>query len=699
MAVLEATILLILLVIVSNVLSHYLVSIPTALIEIGVGVIAALFLHLDIELQTDWFMLLFVAPLLYSDAKHFPKKELWELRAPIFANAILLVFLTTIAGGFLINMFVPQVSLSLAFALAAVLSPTDPVAVQGIAEQVKLPKKILSLISGESLINDASGLIAFKYALAAFLTGTFSLQQATGDFIYMTLIGILIGFAFSKLIYFIQVSLLRQGIQDVILHSSIQVLTPFVIFIIAEIVHASGVIAVVVAGVMAIQQEPLFRGRFSEIKIVTNRLWDIIIYLLNGIVFVVLGATLPHAMKAAIIDPSINNSLLILYVLIVWIILMSIRTLWSYTYMWFDYLKSNKTNTPRPKFSVAVLTGLTGVRGAVTMAMVLSIPFFLPDGAVFQERYLIIFLASGVILTSLVVAVITLPIFTKQKKRLVLTGDESIQESIDQSLDDSTLPEIEARKLMTKKAIQSLRDELTEENQLIINDILQDFDKQLRFLYLDDDKTSNDIYYEIESNYRKMAAEYETEKVIELLPNLKLPKKLEKNYLKMLKYKQRAHSSNFKIIVQQSLYKAQKKTKRLIFQTILRRKPEKFQLDNIKKITHLEIKSAICTVDMLTGIQDTLDTKDKYFTVKNNILNQLIMEYQSKIHRIEHYQKLQEASYQEIYQDYFLRALDEERSMIQTLLEQGRISNTLANQLRQGINYSETSFLQTNIED
>lgn len=122
-------------------------------------------------------------------------------------------------------------------------------------------------------------------------------------------------------------------------------------------------------------------------------------------------------------------------------------------------------------------------------------------------------------------------------------------------------------------------------------------------------------------------------------------------------------------------------------------------MDNIKKITSLEVMTSTCTVDMLGDIQMSLDSSDKYLTVKNNILNQLIMEYQSKIHRIEHYHKLQEASYQEIYQDYFLRALDEERSMIQILLEQGRISSTLANQLRQGINYSETSFLQTNIED
>ena len=428
MAVLETTILLVLLVIISNIISHYLVSIPTALIEIAIGVAAAVLLNLTIELETDWFMLLFVAPLLYSDAKHFPKKELWEMRAPIFANAIWLVFLTTILGGFLINFFVAEISLPLSFALAAVLSPTDPVAVQGIAEQVKLPKRILSLISGESLINDASGLIAFKYALAAFLTGAFSIKEATTDFIYMAIVGAIIGYVLSKFMYFLEVALLRQGIQDVILHTSSQILTPFIIFIAAELVHASGVIAVVVAGVVAIQQEPLYRGQYSEIKLVTNKVWDIIIYQLNGIVFVVLGASLPMAMRSAIIDPSINNFTLIFYVIVIWLILLLIRTFWSYGYMWMSYVKSRNMVNAKPKFYTALLTGLTGVRGAITMAMVLSIPFFLPNGEIFKERYLVIFLASGVILMSLIVAVITLPFLTKKKTRLILTGDEAFMD-------------------------------------------------------------------------------------------------------------------------------------------------------------------------------------------------------------------------------------------------------------------------------
>ncbi|MEG0254957.1 cation:proton antiporter [Vagococcus sp.] len=693
MAVLETTILLVLLVIVSNIISHYLVSIPTALIEIALGVIAALLLNLTIELETDWFMLLFVAPLLYADARHFPKKELWELRAPIFANAIWLVLLTTLLGGFLINYFIAEISLPLSFALAAVLSPTDPVAVQGIAEQVKLPKRLLSLISGESLINDASGLIAFKYALAAFLTGTFSLKSATTDFLYMTFVGIIVGLLLSKFLYLLENTLLRQGIQDVILHVSLQILTPFVIFIAAELVHASGVIAVVVAGVVAIQQEPVYKRQYSEIKLVSKKVWDIIIYQLNGIVFVVLGASLPFAMHSAIINPDINNWTLIGYVIIIWLILLTIRTFWSYGYMWFNYIKSRNLIDVKPKFYTAILTGLTGVRGAVTMAMVLSIPFFLLDGEIFKERYLIIFLASGVILTSLIVAVITLPFLTKKRTRLILTGDEAFMDiEGEDTVDDSDLSEIEAKKLMTKKAIYALQLELDIENKTVVTDILNDLDKQLKTLYLNDTVTSNELYHDIEMTYRKVAVQNEFNAVMKLTKDHDFPKIVTKNYLQMLKYKKRAHSTNFSIIMKQSLLKTKKKTKRLLLKTFLRQNynPQ----GNQQCIILLENESSKQAIQALQNCEKELNTKDPDYILRKTILHQIILEYQSKIDRLSNFQLRQQEEYQLAYQEYFLKTLDEERSVIQCMLEQGKISSDLAHQLRQSVNYNETTFLQ-----
>ncbi len=658
---------------------------------------AALILNLNINLETDWFMLLFVAPLLYSDAKHFPKKELWELRAPIFANAIWLVFLTTILGGFLINFFVQEISLPLSFALAAVLSPTDPVAVQGIAEQVKLPKRLLSLVSGESLINDASGLIAFKYALAAFLTGTFSFRAATQDFIYMAIIGALIGYLLAKFIRLVETALLRQGIQDVVLHTTIQILAPFIIYISAEMAHASGVIAVVVAGVISIRQDSVYRRQYSEIKLVTNRVWEIIIYQLNGIVFVILGASLPFAMHSAMVNPSINNFTLIWYVIITWFILLIIRTFWSYGYMWMSYFKSRNMVEVKPKFYTALLTGLTGVRGAITMAMVLSLPFFLANGDLFTERYLVIFLASGVILMSLLVAVITLPFLTKKKTRLILSGDEGFMEIEEEIIsENSIISEIEAKKLMTKKAISCLQEDLSSENKAVVTELLNDLDKQLKVLYLDDDVTNNELYHEIEMDYRGAAVQAEFATVMELIEENNFSKPLLKNYLQMLNYKKRAHNTNTTIIMKQSLYRARKKARRLFFTHVLRK--NYYPQINNKDMILLETESSKQAILTLRNIQEELTSNDKNYALKMSILHLIILEYKSKIDRINNFENMEMDQFQNTYQEYFLKALDMERNVIQGLLEQGKISNEVANQLRQSLNYNETSFIQGSVE-
>ncbi|MEJ1318131.1 cation:proton antiporter [Latilactobacillus sakei] len=149
----------------------------------------ALLFSVEIPLRTDWFMLVFVAPLLFNDGRRFPKRELWALRGPIIGNAIFLVFVTTLIGGLAIHLLVPKLPLVASFALAAILSPTDPMAVQSISEQADLPPRVLHLVSGESLINDASGLISFKYGIAVAVTGYFSIQQAAGDFLYISIVG------------------------------------------------------------------------------------------------------------------------------------------------------------------------------------------------------------------------------------------------------------------------------------------------------------------------------------------------------------------------------------------------------------------------------------------------------------------------------------------------------------------------------
>ncbi len=193
MHLIETVVGLLAIVLLSNVFSHFVKRVPVAIVQIGLGLLATTVLHIQIEIDTDWFLLLFIAPLLYSDAWRFPKRELWNLRGRIFGNAILLVVLTTVIGGLLIYYIVPELPLAVAFSIAAILSPTDPVAVQSIAKSAKLPPNVMHLVAGESLINDASGLVAFKFAVAAAATGTFSILGATTSFLYVSLVGTAVG--------------------------------------------------------------------------------------------------------------------------------------------------------------------------------------------------------------------------------------------------------------------------------------------------------------------------------------------------------------------------------------------------------------------------------------------------------------------------------------------------------------------------
>lgn len=210
---------------ISNIVGHYIPFIPMALTQIVFGIIIELIIgDYDFQIGAEWFLLLFVAPLLYNDGRHFSREELWGMKSQIFGNAFILVILTTFLCGFVINQIIPSIPLAAAFALAAILSPTDPVAVNGIAKRIKIPEKVMILVRGESLINDASGLVAFKYAIAATVTGYFSIREAIWDFSYTFLIGAVAGVFLGLLITFVRFTLHKNGINDTVFHSLLQIL-------------------------------------------------------------------------------------------------------------------------------------------------------------------------------------------------------------------------------------------------------------------------------------------------------------------------------------------------------------------------------------------------------------------------------------------------------------------------------------------
>lgn len=468
MDILTTVLLLLICLLLSNIIGHYTPFIPTALVQIGLGVLVVfLFDDIAFEIETEWFLLLFIAPLLYNDGRHYPRQELWKLRGPILGNAVLLVLITTVAGGYFIHWLIDEIPLTAAFALAAILSPTDPVAVNGIAKRIHIPRKVLNIVRGESLINDASGLVAFNYAVAAVLTGYFSLREAIFDFSFKFIAGALIGIVLGFMITKIRYELRKRNITDVTFHSLVQILTPFIIFFITEeLLHASGVIAVVAAGIVHSLIRERIETLIAEEQVLTENIWSIILFILNGIVFLLLGLSIPTSMQGVLENPNAGIWLIVGYVAAITFVILAIRFIWGWLFTSYEYRFRNKGNLDKPDLKTTLFVCLTGVRGTVTMVGVLSIPYAIDNGEDFPNRSLILFLAAGVILFTLLIATICLPLLSKGKEGLPQAA--------------GTMDMKEARRKIYDVSVDKIKSEMTDDNEFAVFELIQEY--KIRFL-------------------------------------------------------------------------------------------------------------------------------------------------------------------------------------------------------------------------
>lgn len=698
MHILEAVILLMTLVVFSNVVDHFVPSVPVSLIQVVLGLGAALIMHVSIPLETDWFLLLFIAPLLFNDGRRFPKQELWKLRGPILANAIVLVFLTTILGGLMFHLIIPTMPFSVSFALAAILSPTDPVAVQSISKRAKLPEGILHIVSGESLINDASGLIAFKYAIAATVTGVFSIKAATLDFIYISIMGFISGLVIMALILLIENWLYRQGINDVIFSTVLQVTTPFVVYLVTEeFFHASGVIAVVAAGIIFHFYGTAPDRSQPELKLVSEKTWDIIIYTLNGIVFLILGIELPLATTNVIQNNQINTFGALGISLLAWFILLAIRVIWIYAYQAVSSIRSRKLKYLKtkqmPTFKAALLAGLSGVRGAVTMAGVLSIPMVVEDGSPFPSRSLALFVAAGVIIISLVVATITLPLISEDKAPLLTranSGDDPDDIDGTPANDEGTtyISEDEARVYIMKLAVQRIEEERRPNNQKEAFDLILDYQFLIRRLELKlQDKKDMDSIISDELALRRVALRGERAAVQKLYDDQKISKQaflIATAKLQRLE-NQMIRSIGHKVRLGHGTARNFAKLHNRISLWIIRHKTDEDISDELALIQREQAKAAISSLSDYFA-RDDIDNQ----RFDSQSVYHLIVRYRNQIELAKDHSKKQIKDQAMNYQSLRIKALAAEREGVQVLLEQGNIDWSMAAHLRQYINYSET---------
>lgn len=473
MEIFEMVLLMLAMVLASNIISRFLPKIAIPLIQVVLGMIVAsqTGLH-SFELGSELFMLLFLAPLLFNDGANVDKKTLWQEKKAILTLSIGLVFVTVGLLGSFIHGVIPNVPWAASFALAAALAPTDPVAVSALAEKVKIPHKILHTLEGESLINDASGLVSFQFAVAALLTGVFSLANASVSFILISLGGVLAGLVIS----FLAIQLVRWlrslGIESNVTFLLLELLLPFGIFLVAEHFHVNGILAVVAGGIVYSYSYVRVTPEVAQLNLISKNTWSILSFSLNGLVFVLLGTQLPRVITVVWENNNISNLTLIGYILSITGILLGIRFI---CFWLFKNFEKGAEKTKNDKLETSILYTISGVRGTITLVSALSLPIVLGSGAIFMERELMISIAGGVIITTLLLANFAMPLFAEERV------ETSERMSHAQEID------------LLRAVILKLKKQETTENQLAIERVITMYnDRIINLLNSDEVDDSQD---------------------------------------------------------------------------------------------------------------------------------------------------------------------------------------------------------------
>lgn len=434
MELFELVLVLLACVIASSVLAQVVSRVSLPLVQIAIGLVVALFFPLaaHVSMDSELFLVLFIAPLLFNEARESSKMELWKNKWSILSLAIGLVLITVLVIGFVLNIIVPSIPLAAAFALGAALGPTDAAAVAAMGSSVDLSKRQSTLLSGEALINDASGVVSYQFALAAAITGAFSAAQAVSSFAVLFFGGIVAGIIMGAAAAGCRALLRKRGLEDTMVHVVYQVFTPFVVFLAAEAIHVSGILSVVACGIVMVQAKPrLTSAADARNYMVSDSVWELIVFLINGVIFTLLGMQLPLAMTPTI-DAGFSPLFLVGCVALLTLIIEALRFLWITAMNMLHKFEENGGRRGYVNMKLALrrslVTTLAGAKGAVTLSIILTIPLTLGDGSPFPNRDLIVFLAAGVILLSLLLADFALPRLAPQREEAP-ADDEAVREA------------------------------------------------------------------------------------------------------------------------------------------------------------------------------------------------------------------------------------------------------------------------------
>ena len=672
MEIFETLLIFIGVVIISSFIHTFMPKVPLAFIQIALGMLLFITpIPVEFNFDSELFMVALIAPLLFVEGVNVSRVHLRKYIKPVMMMALGLVITTVIGVGFFIHWIWPELPTGAAFAIAAILCPTDAVAVQAITNGKVLPKGAMTILEGESLLNDAAGIISFKIAVGALVTGTFSIMESVEQFLVASLGGAIVGLLIGMALVRFRLTLMRRGIENINMFTFIQLLTPFVTYLVAELFHASGIIAAVVAGLVhGFERDRIAQTR-TRLQMSYNHTWNILGYVLNGFVFSILGFLVPEVVINIIKNEPHNLLFLIVITVLVALAVYLFRFLWVYVLYPYFYLAvspfqkmisqdddgNNTTEKPPKRSLYALIMTLCGVHGTISLAIALTLPYYLADHHAFDYRNDLLFIASGMVIISLVAAQLLLPFVTANAPE-VKVGSMNFKE---------------ARIYILEHVIDYLNQKSTFETSYRYGNVIKEYHDKLTFLKTveKDDENSKEL-----ERLQKIAFNVETKTLEQLVDDGSITNSILENYMRYAErtqvYKQASLIRRLIVLFRGALLKRRVKTT-INSASSLSVTDNLLELVKINKIVHYNVVRRL-------GQEANSDNKlevgmicDGYLMRIDNLTPNNFFNSPSEdtLTRIK------------------LNALREQRRILRELIEDEEITEGTALKRRESINYDE----------
>ena len=635
--------------ILSSFVHTFIPKVPLAFIQIFLGMILYLTpIPVEFNFDSELFMVTLIAPLLFVEGVNVSRVHLRKYIKPVMMMALGLVITTVIGVGLFIHWIWPELPIGAAFAIAAILCPTDAVAVQAIT----------------------AGIISFKIAVGVLITGTFSIFDAIQQFLIASIGGAIVGLIIGMALVRFRLTLMRRGIENINMFTFIQLLTPFVTYLIAELFHASGIIAAVVAGLVhGFERDRIAQTR-TQLQMSYNHTWSILGYVLNGFVFSILGFLVPEVIVKIIKTEPHNLLFLIVITLLVALAVYLFRFVWVYVLYPYFYLSvspfqkmiskndEDKVTESKPKRSLyALIMTLCGVHGTISLAIALTLPYLLANHETFAYRNDLLFIASGMVILSLIIAQVILPLVTPDSPEVKI-GNMSFKE---------------ARIYILEHVIDYLNQKSTFETSYRYGNVIKDYHDKLTFLKTVEKEDENSKELE---RLQKIAFNVETKTLEKLVDDGEITESVLENYMRYAErtevYKQASLLRRIIVGLRGMLLKRRVKTK-INSASSLSVTDNLLELGKINKLVHYNVVSRLAK-------EATTDNKLEVGMICDGYLMRIDNLTPNNFFNSRHEDTLTKIK---------LNALREQRRILRELIENDEITEGTALKLRESINYDE----------